>query len=974
MLELTLTGLEKGQSPDSHLVEALDQLFSEAAAQYAYEVFEKRDPFAGALSGDRTADIWQVWRKAKSMVACSRPLDGYRSLKNLEKLHPTGSEVHNLADVERLALMGECLNDGNQYGSALTFCDHARNALHKFICRFNNDNVNVCNELREMVEILLAVKGFDKLSAAELIRSWSVSRGLDLTIELAQMRTDIISRIRSPEAALYVSQDLVADVSMLHEASNAAFGQDSIARFEFGLGNCKTEIDPKSAFEHFEVVVNILNVEHGLGMPAAINAANCLLRLGKYSQAEARYGSLESLFEMYGDHTGAARVWMSECIAAWKGRHDPSVRHSVVGAIKMYEDNLPKNADVMSLYTLKKYIEQAYMLLITANSYSDDHSEERQSETLSAIWALMSRDFLARLESESNLNDWETTLEKEWDPLTATKTALEHLKGIGIVHLISGIDCLIWIVYGYDKSGHFKFESNPMSEIESEPIVEFLKTLRQQFVADKTLDPVRMNDLDKELKRLGDKIGAKLSDKWINVARNMDHLFYMPNPYGSVDEFPLAGVRINGKWLCHLCTITRTPSINHLRESLSPNRTRYGNRKAIIVLGNPGAGDTNLKKAKRDSEILKTNYLEIIGFDCSINSSASATDIQNCLEGDVGVLHYVGHGIANQIDEALPLANQEYFTILDIDRITGACTPFVFLCACVAGKIRHGTGGYQTGLTSKIVERGAPAALAFTLPILESRAYEIAHQFYRQSAKHNFGRAVSMTLKVVKKSLPTYAWLSLAAYGDPMFRLCRMPTQRKLRMFGDDAVTWHSALRNYCVLRNATSKKALTKKLEDIPNCLVPTVEEWLKIAFRKPKASEEDTLNRLEKEVLNASDCSNVERLSLRAAICAERAHAAGLETLPLNIATDAQSIRKFLDNARFLTVLGHTLFDTRLNGLGCTLMGRVIAVDQNSIQNAASTYFKQGLEKLLECENESQFVKQLRRDNLRIIQHFGG
>ena len=64
---------------------------------------------------------------------------------------------------------------------------------------------------------------------------------------------------------------------------------------------------------------------------AAINAANCLLRLGRFAEAESRYGALESLFEMAGDMPGAARVWMAENIAAWKGRHDPSIRYSLVG-------------------------------------------------------------------------------------------------------------------------------------------------------------------------------------------------------------------------------------------------------------------------------------------------------------------------------------------------------------------------------------------------------------------------------------------------------------------------------------------------------------------------------------------------------------------------------------------------------------------------------------------------------------------
>lgn len=336
-------------------------------------------------------------------------------------------------------------------------------------------------------------------------------------------------------------------------------------------------------------------------------------------------------------------------------------------------------------------------------------------------------------------------------------------------------------------------------------------------------------------------------------------------------------------------------------------------------------------------------------------------------------MHYIGHGIANEVFENLPLASAESFSPLRADRLDGNRTPFVFLCACVAGRVRSGTGGYQIGLASKLVERGAPAALAFGMPVTEARAYTLAGKLYRSMARLPFGAAVSAALNDVGTSLPAYASLSLTAYGDPSFVLPSMTAAgERASTIALETTTWASKLRNHCVLRTITTAAEVRASLDDAPRGVAGILTTWLDMALKSPIMSRTELLDSLETAAGEAEGCTDAERLSIRAAVCAERLHASGLETLPIEIATDPESIRSMLADARFLAVVGGALFDMRLNGLGNSLMGRVITADQNDAEPAA-LYLRQGREKLLECEDESDFVRSLRADDERVLEHFG-
>jgi hypothetical protein len=500
-------------------------------------------------------------------------------------------------------------------------------------------------------------------------------------------------------------------------------------------------------------------------------------------------------------------------------------------------------------------------------------------------------------------------------------------------------------------------------------VTDFLRAMHDHIAADASGDVLGMEALERELERLGESIAGDLPNEWREVLGAMERVIYLPHPFANVDEFPLAGLRIGGRWLGERIPITRSPSVNHLRELLSPNRaTLLANRAAKIMVGSLTLGDEVLAST-RDATRLASAALGALGFDAVVDEAADGATLMQWLDGGAGALHYIGHGIANEVMEALPLAGGEAFGPLDADRLNGNRVPFVFCCACVAARVRSGAGGYQAGVVSKLIERGAPAAVAFSTPVVESRGYALARRFYREASRLPFGEAARATM--ADAELPAYVRLSMTAYGDPAFMLTSVARGERVSTLQGELGSWDAAVRSHCVLRTAETEASLRAALARVPPAIAVRLEGWLDGAFREPVRSTPDELDALERAALEVEAPSDVARLSVRAAVCAERLHASGVDGAPMTL-KDPMAARSLLKCADFLMMLGGALFDSRLNGLGHSMRGRVVTIDQNDA-TAVVVSLREGRRQLLECEPLSPFVRALRDLDGRLLEHYG-
>jgi hypothetical protein len=262
--------------------------------------------------------------------------------------------------------------------------------------------------------------------------------------------------------------------------------------------------------------------------------------------------------------------------------------------------------------------------------------------------------------------------------------------------------------------------------------------------------------------------------------------------------------------------------------------------------------------------------------------------------------------------------------------------------------------------------------VAFLQPIPEDRAYAIAGEFRRRAYALPFGHAIAATREWARQSLPSYAWLSLVAYGDPAFELRSMVTCGPVPSLARAAATWDSELRRHCVWRNNESAGDLRERLGQAPGQVAKALLQWLKFGLQEGAQSDPDILACIESLALEADGLCDAERLSLLSAVEVERLHTAGYDAFPLQGITEKDRLFELHGRAHFVSEVGRALFDMPLNGLGNSLVGRVFAAAQGGIERGERA-LREGSQSLRALESRSEFVAKFRADNLGLLRHFG-
>jgi hypothetical protein len=944
-------------------VDLFRQLFSQEAAEHAYALLRKQNPLVSALSGNPAVDAWRAWLDARQALAQARPRDALERLERLAVVHDIGDT--RLAAVEVTAVIAECLAQGNQPLAALDTLERLGDQLFDFAQRAADDPQAAGDELRLALKELTGAHDLT-VNSADLVGSWALGRGLQLLLDRGVRQTGLLVGMRANDPARAAAVRLADDVAHFHSVFGVAFGPAELEHVQFALGDAWTELDAQRALDHFVAAGG----EQGHNLAAAANLTNCLLRLGRFAEAAASYESLESAFELQGDYLGAARVWAGECIARWKETHDPSIRHSLIGAIKFFEENLPPTADPATLYTLKLFNEPALTLLVAILAASEDRSDGHLEELLSALWAMQRPELKADLESDPpSVDGWPSLLAQQSRRLEITKAMLEPFPRTRVVHFCSATDELVLVGYGYDDD-HFCLEASTLGKNGASTLLRFLELMDEQLAADLRRDEAQVAVIGEELAACGAALGAALSPAFVELLRKADRVFFMP--HGSVDLFPLGGLRFDGTWLAESTIIMRTPTPNHLRETLSATRPApAANNIARTVTGDPNAGPAALQELEAEAARI-VHILGVLGFDADRIMDATIADLTRLLDGGAGITHYVGHGIASDVYEGLPLRSGEILRPAHLTVLPGFTTGFVFLCACEAGSVRSGAGGYQTGIASRLVERGAPAAVAFTHPVLEERASHVARQFYRCAATMPFGLAVREMQRNLVRQIPEYAWLSVAAFGDPELRLPDLAAKDEISSSSACAKTWHSALRTYAVLRTDGARSSALAAVTEAPEELRAPARALIQTAFADPPATSTEWLDEFDSALLGFT-LAPVELLSLHAVAALERAHLVGLDAFPISFPEPGQATRVLFHELEFAAEIGATLFDTRLNGLAHALIGRLLAWDQGNIQ-AAARPLGEARDKLREAAALAPFLARIHEETKGIIRQFAG
>lgn len=957
--------LQNGPPADAELAELLDYIGKGTTPI--------EDIFSNSITGT-VKDAWRAWYKARTALNNNRTTEAADYLKSSTYLQPIKEESDNLADIERALLISECLQAGYQIESGLNYSDIAHFGLLRFIKKYNNKPEDAVREIEVMMNTIASID-LSQLSyaPAEIYQSWAATRGMAILQKIAQITIDLYPVSAGRAAVESIVNDMIAAVNELKASAGCAFARNSIADFAFTIANCLTAVDPGQAIEYFRISIDASDYLYAKKLTARNNIANCLVRLGKFKEAIPIYEQLIPYWRDANEYAGLARIQIALCIALWKSGERSRVHDLLVESIQLYESKRAGDHSILSRYQHKGFIDEGYLLLITLNCSEPLLSEPLKEEIIAAATAILSKDQLAHVGEKTQANGWEGLIDNNSGPLNQIKFTLRPFPNHSLLLLISGIDCLIWIMLGFNGQGDFIFETSITEAEHAKSLIRFLELMATSLDADLNDDKALLFETNNQLKEESRSISSTLSPSFIAALEKMEHIYYLPHPFGNVDEFPVGGLTIGQSWLAQRCSITRVPTYNAFRELLAINRAvTYGGRRSVVIHGSAALGDVVLKKARENGQDVN-RFLGIYGFSSEIKETFTKDDIVNWLNGEVSVVHYIGHGISGDTFEGLPIDGKNYVDIHDIDKIAGSRTPFVFICACLAGRVRAGRGGYQAGIASKIAERAAPAVVAFNMPVTEERAYFLAKEFYRNAKNNTFGDAIKQLFNILPEEFPAYAWLSLTAYGDPSYPLASVVASDFLPMANQRAKTWDSIYRLHAVLRTAKSFDDAADSIASAPKPWQKDLQDLLQSSFGYGKSKTIDEIDELEMKVFESAAFTDFEKMSLYSFIVAERFFLAGVDTLPVTIPEDRKGVRELFDKSNNMMSIAGFLFDMRLNGLVFTLQARLLTAAQQKIDRYILLRYRTGKEKLLECEDISPFVKRLNDETTILIEQLG-
>ena len=274
-----------------------------------------------------------------------------------------------------------------------------------------------------------------------------------------------------------------------------------------------------------------------------------------------------------------------------------------------------------------------------------------------------------------------------------------------------------------------------------------------------------------------------------------DVVYYMPSAAESADRVPLELVRIGaggggggadggggGEWLGAAKLVTRIPSLGYLEDILSPIR-----RRTVVGDGRTGVGDGRAVVAHGPRE-LALGALEALDEEVALAVRAATIlglevetteihDTESALAafGPGALVHYIGHGLAGRIGEALPVSETEAVSASALIGDEGAAAPFAFFNACELGRLRHvpgGSGGLQRGWALTLLNLGSPGVIGALEPVPDGACVLFATAFYRAALTAPIGAALRQArARLDADGVHPAVWATYVLIGDPGARL-----------------------------------------------------------------------------------------------------------------------------------------------------------------------------------------------------------
>ena len=247
-----------------------------------------------------------------------------------------------------------------------------------------------------------------------------------------------------------------------------------------------------------------------------------------------------------------------------------------------------------------------------------------------------------------------------------------------------------------------------------------------------------------------------------------DTIYYSPSNQSALDEFPLEALHDGENFLGVRKAICRVPSLQHLSDLLASNRYRQmAPPRALLVRAKDPQRAEDDDTVKQQASLIAA-AVEELSLPLEILDEPSAEAFGQAVDAPGTLLHFVGHGFADEGGEVLVLSDTEQVPIARVLSSGGVRAPFTYFSACEVGRGRQMSSGAQRGLAATFLNAGAPAILAPAYRIPSHFLGLFAALFYQQCANLPAALALTQTRKLLHaQQYHPACWATVALFGDP---------------------------------------------------------------------------------------------------------------------------------------------------------------------------------------------------------------
>src|SRR5688500_3474981 len=529
--------------------------------------------------------------------------------------------------------------------------------------------------------------------------------------------------------------------------------------------------------------------------------------MGRYAEATPHYERALESFVRLDATEPALRARHALLVNRFKaGDDDRAALRREVEEITVEYESLDDDAGG----AVRQNLDSAYRLWLTLAAPDTRDDARLTHRFLGQLYAL--REGLGTFARDWERGPAHATTEVILSEVAVLGARLGRLESAVLLVLESGVDSVVLTTI---RSGEEPLAERVRTAVGGEELGGALESLVQRYreatedLIQRTL-PVK-SEPSEELMAACQAAWDALPEEIRDAVAEADTVFVMPSNAGNMDEVPVELIHDGEVFLGTRASVVRVSSLKQLVASLGENRVSVAwYATSVVVHAGEVVARGTLPNAGAEAEVV-SKALDAPDRTVWMLEDTTLEALTETLASGADVLHFVGHGMADENGEMLVLGAREdqRARAIELRGLGPAPAPACVMSSCELGRSRHLQSGEQQGVVVALLEAGAPAVVAATYSLPDVVGRQFAQALYRRAGKATLGEAMRGARRALAKSgVHPAAWGSFVMFGEPAAPLFRTPRDV-------DALDWPACLVRLAATGAPVYAEAVRSRIRD---------------------------------------------------------------------------------------------------------------------------------------------------------------